>query len=312
MLLLPACALLSQQLPLMAQYRYAQGMLNPASVSSDFFLYEYNLNAVAATRLQWFSQPETPRTSFASLEYVADVGQAFDLAMGANLIQDRTGPTSFTGIYGRLASVFTRDPYFGGFGVGLSYGFVQYQVDAGRIAWKDPDDPNIPLENLLVTRPDVGVGLFYYKRVGGGLLYQDNIYFGLSAPQLLGGYEAVRSGNQWVDFRRVPHVYATAGWYHFFNEDIFMELSAWGKYAGGAPLNLDINARLQPGRTLWVGIGGNINGMMHLEAGLNLPGLLGKDTNCKIGYAFDYNLSAFNLPFGAAHELVLSVQLDTY
>lgn len=306
------CSLIAQQLPLVSQYRYAQGVLNPASVSSDFFLYEYNLNFTSTSRAQWFSQEETPRTFFVSGEFVSDIGNAFDLVFGGNVVQDRTGPTSLTGAYARISSLLTKDAYFGGLGIGVTAGYVQYRIDANRINWKDPDDPNIPLNNLLISRPDVGVGLFYYKRVGGGFFHQDNIYFGLSIPQILNAQEVILTGTQAIDFNRIPHIYANAGWYHFFNEDIFMELSLWGKYVKGAPYNIDLNARLQPGRTVWFGLGGNINGMMHLEVGLNIPGLFGKDTNGKIGYGFDYNISAFDLPFGAAHELLISVQLDTY
>ena len=303
----------AQQLPLVAQYRYAQGMLNPAAVSSDFFLYEYNINVVAGSRLQWFNQPETPRTVFASGEYISDFGGAFELIAGGNLLQDQTGPISLSGVYGRLGSIFTRDPYLGGFGVGFNLGMAQYQIDADRIVWKDPTDPAIPLNDIQLRRPDLGVGLFYYKRIRKrGFFDEDNIYLGLSVPQLLSSPEVIVSAVQEVAFRRVPHMYGTLGWYHFFNEDVFLELSTWTKYVKGAPLNVDLNARLQPGRTLWVGLGGNINGMMHLEAGINLPGLLGKDTNCKIGYGFDYNLTAFNLPFGSAHELVISMQFDSY
>ena len=311
-LLVLASPLLAQQLPFYTQYRHAQAFINPASVNADFFLYEYNVNLNAAYRAQWISNQETPRTMQFSGEYITDFGGAFELVTGMMLFQDRTGPMSLNGAYGRIGSLFTRDPYFGAFGVGFSFGMAQYRVEASRIVWKDPDDPNIPLNDISVSRPDLGCGLFYYKRVGGGYFYQDNIYFGLSVPQILSPEAVVLADGRTTSIKRVPHAYFTSGWYHYFNQDAFLELSLWSKYVQGAPLNLDLNARFQPGRTIWFGAGGNINGMVHLEGGLNIPELFWKDTNFRIGYSFDYSLSAFGLPLGTSHEINIALQFDTY
>jgi hypothetical protein len=99
---------------------------------------------------------------------------------------------------------------------------------------------------------------------------------------------------------------------HYINEDSFFEFSTWAKYVEGAPFNIDLNFRFQPGRTLWVGGGYNINGMIHLEGGLHMPGLLWEDSNLSIGYSFDYSLSAFGLQLGTGHEINLAILFDTY
>lgn len=302
----------AQQLPYHTQFRQFQALINPASVNSDFFLYEYNVLLNSTYRAQWINQAETPRTFQVSGEFVSNFGGAFELVGGATLLQDRTGPQGLTGAYGRIGSLFTKDPYFGAFSVGFSFGMVDYRVTASRIEWKDPDDPNIPLYDFALTQPDIGVGIFYYKRLQGGYLDEDNIYFGLSVPQLLGNRSSIPVQGNVVSFERVPHFYGTAGWYHFFNEDAFFEASLWAKYANGAPFNVDIAGRFQPARTFWVGGGFNLNGIVHLEAGLNVPGLLFDDANLKIGYAFDYNISAFGLNFGTSHELNVAILFDTY
>ncbi|HMN91113.1 MAG TPA: type IX secretion system membrane protein PorP/SprF, partial [Saprospiraceae bacterium] len=121
----------------------------------------------------------------------------------------------------------------------------------------------------------------------------------------------ITTGNL-VSFVRVPHFYGTAGWYHFFNQDAFFETSLWAKYVEGAPLNVDFSGRFQPIRTFWVGAGFNLNGIVHLETGVNVPGILFDNANLKIGYAFDYNISAFGLNFGTSHELSIAILFDTY
>ena len=43
----------AQQLPYQTQFRQLYAYINPASISSDYFLYEYNAAINASYRLQW-------------------------------------------------------------------------------------------------------------------------------------------------------------------------------------------------------------------------------------------------------------------
>ena len=47
------------------------------------------------------------------------------MVVGGYLINDQTGPTGFTGAYGRFAGIISDDPYFGGLSFGISLGVVQ-------------------------------------------------------------------------------------------------------------------------------------------------------------------------------------------
>jgi type IX secretion system PorP/SprF family membrane protein len=315
--LLPLLSM-AQQLPYQTQFRQFYSYINPAAVSSDYFLYEYNLSVNTSYRMQWIQQPQTPRTMHASADYVHDGGRgAFNLATGGMVLQDRVGPLGLTGFSGRIASLFAADPYLGAFSAGFNFGMTQYRIDAGRLVWQNYDDPTIPLDNAVTTRPELGMGIYYFKRFRRGRFSDDNIYAGLSIPQLWGANVNVPGGfnkqgeEQLVLLRRVKHFYLTTGWYHFFNEDSFLELAFWGKYVNGARPNMHLTARFQPIRTLWVGGGFNVNGLVHLETGFNLPGFINENGALKIGYAFDYNIAAFDLPFGSSHELHISYLFDT-
>jgi type IX secretion system PorP/SprF family membrane protein len=301
----------SQQLPYYTQFRNYQGIINPGSVHSDFFLYDYNTTVQANYRAQWISQGETPRTANLSGEFISNFDNGFELLTGLSLVNDRTGPYSVKGAYTRLGSVFAEDPYLGGMAVGLGIGAVQYRLDAERIEWLNPDDPNIPSLDVSVTKPDLSLGLFFYKRLQGDFFDEDNIFLGVSMPQLVGTVAQVNVANREVTLERVRHIFATAGWYHFINEEAFVEVSGWFKQVKGAPANFDLTGRFQPLRTFWFGGGFNLNGIVHLEAGLNIPELFLQDANVKIGYAFDYNISAFNVPFGTSHELTVALMFDT-
>jgi type IX secretion system PorP/SprF family membrane protein len=311
----------AQQLPYQTQFRQLYGYINPASVNSDYFLYEYNASVNASYRLQWAAQPQTPRTFHVAGEYIYDNNRrdaGFNLASGVMLLRDRVGPLSLTGGYVRIASLFAEDPYFGAFSIGFSAGMTQYRLLHDRIVWETMNDTSIPLDNVSTTNPELGVGAYYFKRFRRGRLAGDNFYAGLSVPQLWAAHVEVQSRSSQmpnqinrVPLTRIPHLYVTGGWYHFFNEESFLEVGMWAKYAYGARPNVHFTGRFQPIRTFWVGGGFNPNGLAHLEAGFNLPGFLSEDGNLKIGYAFDYNISAFDLPFGSSHELHLSYLIDT-
>jgi len=307
-------AAFAQQLPYQTQFRQMYAHINPAAVSSDYFLYEYNATFNSSYRLQWAAQDQTPRTLLISGDYIHNNSRrddGFNLATGAMLLRDRVGPLSLTGAYARLAGVFAADPYFGAFSAGLGVGATQYRILHDRISWETLDDPNIPLNDITVTRPEVSLGIYYFKRIRKGKMAGDNFYGGLSVPQILAANADVPSLGNKVPVTRIPHLYMTGGWYHFFNEDSFLEAGIWAKYANGARPNVHLNVRFQPMRTFWAGAGFNPNGLVHLETGFNLPGFISADGSLKIGYAFDYNISAFDLPLGSSHELHISYLFDT-
>ena len=73
----------AQQLPYQTQFRQLYSYINPAAVSSDYFLYEYNTSIHSSYRLQWAAQPQTPRTFQVSGEYIhnnSSKGKGFNLA----------------------------------------------------------------------------------------------------------------------------------------------------------------------------------------------------------------------------------------
>lgn len=304
-------SIFSQQLPHYNQYRQFQSYLNPAAISNDYFLYGYNLSLNAGYRAQWISQPETPSLAQFSTEFIPDLGSSFDLVSGVTILQESLGPLNTSGIHGRLGSLFAEDPYWGAFSIGLSFGMVEYSLNAEGIVWKDQDDPLVPLNNFTRVAPDFGLGIYYYKRLGSGYFNQDNIYGGISIPQLFSANLTITSPNGETPFRRLPHIYAMGGWYHFFNESTYLETAIWLKYTSGVPLNVDFNGRLQLGPTFWFGGGIDLNGFAHLEGGVIVPELFNQRGSLKIGYGFDYSISAFDLNFGATHELILTFNFDT-
>ena len=308
--LLLCCQILAaQQIPLFTQYRQNIGMLNPAAVSNDYHVSQHRLSFGASYRTQYVDFEGHPVTQTIRGEYLHDTG-GFGLLSGGYLVNDQTGPTGFTGAYGRIAGIITDDPEYGGLSVGLTAGIVQYRVKASEIFLRDAGDV-VGMEDQSKIFPDVGFGVYYYKVLdGGGALDDDLFYGGISVPQVFGLNLDYQSEVGDFSTQRIQHFYAVAGLYHFFENDGYLEPSLWVKYAPNVPAAVDFNLRYQFPSEMWLGTGVSTAGTFHLETGFALGERLGWSNIFKIGYGFDYSFSTFGPDVGGTHELNLSFSLE--
>jgi type IX secretion system PorP/SprF family membrane protein len=301
--------LFAQQLSLFTQYRENLSLINPAAIETDYLAFGNNVSFGASYRAQWIGLPGNPRTQTIRGTFLADQMSGVALMAGGQLINDQTGPTGFTGFYGRIAGVLTDDPAYGGLSVGLSAGLIQYRVDAGKVILREPNDI-LGTQNQSQLFPDVGIGVFMYKAVGGRYGAENYIYGGVSVPQVV-GLDLTFQNDQGEFFtKRIQHFYGQLGFFKFFRDDSFLEPSLWVKYVPNAPANIDVNLRYQLPAPLWIGAGGSSAGTVHLETGLNLGSDLGLDSNLRLGYGFDYSFSNFGPFAGNTHEINLSISFQ--
>ncbi len=301
--------LFSQQLSLFTQYRENITILNPAAVGGQYLTNEENLTFGATHRAQWQGIDGAPTTSTLRGDYLFDGGGSVSLLTGAYLINDQTGPTGFTGLYGRVGGLISGDPSYGGISLGLNFGMVQYRVDASQIRLREEGDV-IGVEDQTTLYPDVGVGVFAYTLLDGGIFDDDYLYGGISVPQVF-GLDLTFTGQDGEFFtQRVQHMYAMVGLYKFLRDESFVEPSLWVKYAPNAPVNLDFNLRYQMAANFWIGLGAATSQTMHLEAGFILGDNLGLNNSLRIGYGYDYSFTDFGPYTGGAHELNLSFSLE--
>ncbi len=301
----------AQQLPIFTQYREMHGFINPATINSDYFMYEYNMYIGASARTQWIGFEDGPKTQLLKGEYLFTGSNTVGLLAGGYIINDQTDPFGMTGVYGRLAGIVTDDPYYGGFSLGLSFGAVQHRVNTIGLNPRERDD-QISRSNLTQVVPDVGFGLYFYRQVDGGWFDGDNIYAGVSVPQILGLEYSLKDENGEYAVKRTQHYYALLGFYKYLGrENTFIEPSVWFRYVPGAPVNLDFNLRYQLSNNFWVGTGFSTARTFHLELGLLIGENLGWDRNFKIGYGFDSYFTTFGPSFGASHEINFAVTIDT-
>jgi len=300
----------AQQLPLFTQYREMAGFINPAAVPLDHLLYNYHIFIGSSARFQWVSKENTPRTQTLHGEWIGK-GDAFALMAGGYLLNDQAGRIGTTGMYGRLGSIFFGDQEEGGISTALSFGGLQYRVNPVGLRAKDPDDD--AAQPFSAISADVGLGVFGWKKLGGGSYVGNNIlYGGISVPQLIGAkstlttFRAVTSGGDSVsrslNYAQRQHFYLQGGYVQRFTESSFIDFVCWVKYVHNAPIHVDFTARYQPFDYLWFGLGFNTAYNLHIDTGV----YFNEAKSIRLGYGFDYNLSPKLLYFGNSHEINLS------
>ncbi|MFM8450155.1 MAG: PorP/SprF family type IX secretion system membrane protein [Haliscomenobacter sp.] len=298
-------SLIGQQLSLFTQYRENFSVINPAAVETDFLAFGNNISLGTSYRTQWVGLPGNPTTQTLRGSFLADGMRGVAMQAGGYLINDQTGPTGFTGVYGRVAGIVTDDPAYGGLSIGLSAGMVQYRIKSSQIILRDENDVLGTFDQSQLF-PDVGLGLFFYKAVGNGYGAGNYFYSGISVPQVFGLDFSFQNPDGSFYAKRVQHIYGQLGFYKFFGNDSFLEPSLWVKYAANAPANVDLNLRYQMPGAMWIGAGGASSGSVHLETGFTLGNNLGLDQTLKLGYGFDYSFSSFGPTAGSTHEVNIS------
>ncbi len=301
----------AQQLPIFTQYREAQGLINPAFISSDYMLNGNKMGIGASYRTQFSGIKRAPKTSILRGEYVFENDNFFKPNLGGFIVNDQTSTIGTTGIYGKIAALGTFDPRYGGFSIGLMAGVTRFNFNATDIAWHETGDI-LSQQNINKIYPDIGLGAFGYLSLSGKKQFifgegSDNIlYGGFSIPQILSPTLPFSSNNKELTFQRSPHFYAQVGYYKFVNKISFFEPSIWVNYVKNVPPRIDFNLRYHIKNIFWLGSGYSSNKTLHAETGFWLNNALNlKDQKIKLCYAFDYSLENTAPFLGMAHELHL-------
>lgn len=299
----------AQQLPLFTQFSEQQTLINPAFVGGDFILYQYAKSLGATWRTQQLDLAKgNPTTQILRGDFILKTDKRFfGLATGFQLLNDRSGPTSSTGFYGRLASFGSHDSRKSGFSVGMNAGFMRHQLSGDAISWHDAGDV-VGQQRYMATTLDIGIGGFAYNSFSENT--NDVGYIGLSVPQIFTTGTAF--DGQAFSLPRVPHVYMTAGFYKFIYGQTFIEPSVWLRYVANTPLSIDVHLKGQLGRIVSVGVGYSSVSALTGEVGFLLGEAVGLSHSAfKIGYGFSKNLNNVNTNiFTNAHEVNLTWLLD--
>lgn len=217
--------------------------------------------------------------------------------VGLQVVNDRTGPLNHFAAYATYAYHLGLTPttsLSAGFGAGIT----RVGLDASRLhfgAGSSVDPAVYGSGDLGRIRPDLSAGLY---------LYSASFFAGLSAQQVIP--QRIDFSNNQVrqqEGRLIPHLFATAGYRLSVGEDWNLVPSVLVKYVQPAPLQFDVNAKLQYRDLLWVGTSYRKDDGFAGMLGLNVSNTF------NVGYSYDYTTSNLNNYSRGTHELIIGFLL---
>jgi len=277
----------AQQHHLNTQYMFNEFLVNPGATGSKVEYIPVQLNF----RKQWVGFPGSPTTQSVSCH--SEVAKNF--GFGGNLFNDNSGPSRRTGINvnGAYQLRFSGDKYkFLGFGLGVN--FTQHYIDEKQLETYLPDDPAVlrGYNNQFV--PDVNFGVFYQ--------YKENCYLGLSAFNLAQSDRDLFTFENTLDNSLVRNYYLISG-YDFKTEGkLTYKFAALVQGIETLTFQVDATALAVYQNVGWFGFG-----YRHMDAISALAGI--QMGQVKLGYSYDYTISAIGKYSSGSHEIFLELQL---
>lgn len=289
----------AQQNAQYSQYIFNGLYINPASAGAkeDFYVHSFY-------RSQWTGVTGAPQ----SFSVAAD-GTINDekVGLGILLAKDKLGAQSTLAAYANYAYRLQLGVQSQHLSFGLGAGVVQSALDGSKLIGIQDGDNIIPVGTQSTILPDARAGVLYTS---------DTFFAGFSADNLVAKYMN-RDKSLLVPIPQ-PHFYLTAGTLFSLNDDTKIKPSFLLKNATGTATTLDVNAFLILGDRTW--IGGTYRSSLNIFS-KNSTSLQGSNalvaqieifatSKLRIGYAFDYSLTAFSGFGNGSHEISLGIYLS--
>lgn len=210
--------------------------------------------------------------------------------IGIKIINDKTKINRFAGYlsYAYHIGIGPKTSLAAGFEAGIR----NISLDRSKIFTAVPVDPAVFSSNEINNiKPDFGAGVW---------LYSANYFAGLSVQQIIPQKVVFANGSVKQETgKTVPHLFASAGYRFFINDDISALPSVMGKYIQGIPTQVELNMKVQYHDVVWVGASYRLKYGFAGMLGLNVSNTF------NIGYSYDYTTTPLNTISRGTHEIML-------
>ena len=278
----------AQQDPEYTHYMYNMSVVNPAYATGVPAM----MNFGGLYRTQWVGAYGAPKT-FTVFGHTAINDK---IEAGISFISDDIGDGAKkeNNVYADFAYVLK----LGGknkLSLGLKAGFSSMQTNFNGFRFTDPQTDLAFAENINATKPNIGVGAYYFR---------DNLYIGLSVPNLLKSkYIEEKSGMNAFGSEEI-HTFLTAGYVFQFSDKVKLKPAFMSKFVKGAPITLDVTANVLYNEKFEFGAAYRIDDSVSALFNINVTPTL------RVGYAYDYTLTNFGQFNSGTHEIMLLFDLD--
>jgi type IX secretion system PorP/SprF family membrane protein len=289
----------AQQLPQFSQYVFNGLHINPAYAG-----YKGDGYIQTTYRSQWINFPGAPKTLSFTADLSANEGR---MGLGVTYLKDRISLTEINvGMLTYSYRIATGDKSM--LSLGVSAGISEYAFDPTEMVVVNNPDPLPPSSRVAATTPNMNTGLFFHS---------DKFYAGLSAYNLIGRRALLRQdiAVAFHDF----HYYLTVGGMMRLADNVQLKPSILIKHVKGSPTSYDLNAMFLFRERVW--LGGSFRSNVRVFEDQLQEDLSKRNAvalvmeyfvlpSMRIGYAYDYNLNAFNSYRTESHELSVGVYLN--
>jgi type IX secretion system PorP/SprF family membrane protein len=278
----------AQQDPEYTHYMYNMSIVNPAYATGTPAM----MNFGGMYRTQWVGAVGAPKTfSFFGHSALSDKVEV-GLSLQSDDIGD--GAKKENNFYADFAYVLN----LGGknkLSLGLKAGFSSMQTNFNGFQFTDPETDFAFSKNINVTKPNIGVGAYYFR---------DNLYVGISAPNLLKSrYIEEKEGINAFGSDNI-HTFLTAGYVFQVNDMWKIKPAVMSKFVKGAPISLDVSANVLYNDKIEFGAAYRVSDAVSALVNINVTHSL------RVGYAYDYTLSNLGQFNSGTHEIMLLFDLD--
>jgi type IX secretion system PorP/SprF family membrane protein len=280
---------LSQQDPLSSYYMFNILTYNPGVAGTSGMIC-----ATALNRQQWVGFKGAPSTTLFNIS--APVSP-FRIKSGVGLVieNDNIGfdkDINFSAAYSYLMDVGP-----GKLGIGINLGMLDktlsptWEIPSGDAHTPASGDPLIPENKESYVAFDAGLG-FYYKA--------DKYYGGLSVTHLNQPKIKYSKGTPYIS----RHYYLTAGYILQLPNPSLELLPSFFAFSDGKVVQFTVTSLVRYNKKAWGGVS--------YRAGDALIGMLGFElyNGLRLGYAYDFTLSAINKSSGGSHEFMINYCFD--
>lgn len=279
-------SLSAQQLPQYTQFTLSRYVINPAYAGS-----ENHFQGQSNYRSQWEGIKDAPRT------YVLSVNGPIanqKMGIGGYVFVDITGPTQRNGFSLSYAYHLNITDELK-LSLAINAGLLQYTIDGTEILFQDQSDAVFSNTQENSLYPDAGFSFY---------LYDENFFFGASAPQLIQNQLDFENSIKNPTGRLVSHYFITSGYNFDLNPDFDLEPSMLLKYVDPLPLQYEFVLRGIYMDKYWLGGSYRRGSAIGLLAGFTLQ------DNIAFGYSYDILQSDIQNYSTGSHEIMLSVSFN--
>lgn len=288
---------IAQQDPQFSQHFLNQAAYNPAYAGLDNLL-----SATAQFRSQWVGIDGHPVSQNIDIHSPVPLLHG---GLGINLTNEQAGVLRNTSV--SLDYSYIIKTGAGNFSMGISGGAVQVNVDGSKLRAPDGDYLNtinhndflLPIVPVSGIAADFSAGLFFNGK---------NLSLGLSANHVLPQSVKLKTEGSSLVFNYERQYYLQLGYLAKFSKTFAVRPAAMLK-SDGNRYQAEVDLLFIYKDLLWLGGGYRGFDDQTTDAAMAFVGITLSE-NFRLGYSYDYSLSALNTVSNGSHEIVLNYRVN--